>query len=119
MITPKLAQVALSFGADDLDGTVVEEKIYHMAGAHTEQHLTREELERVVRAAGFVVDRTHHQYAGRLDLAATLGYVLQGHGRGGACVDYLANTVHHLEALGLSDSALKRLQKIVESRLSS
>jgi len=33
MITPKLAQVALSFGADDIDGTVVEETIYHMAGA--------------------------------------------------------------------------------------
>jgi len=53
MITPKLAQVALSFGADDLDGTVVEETIYHMAGAHTEQQLSRRELERVVREAGF------------------------------------------------------------------
>ena len=54
MITPKLAQVALSFGADDLDGTVVEEKIYHMAGARTEQLLARAELERVVREAGFL-----------------------------------------------------------------
>lgn len=54
MITPKLAQVALSFGADDLDGTVVEEHIYHMAGADTEQALTRAELERVVREAGYV-----------------------------------------------------------------
>jgi aminodeoxyfutalosine synthase len=54
MITPKLAQVALSFGADDLDGTVVEETIYHMAGAATPQSLPRQELERVVRAAGFV-----------------------------------------------------------------
>jgi aminodeoxyfutalosine synthase len=54
MITPKLAQVALSFGADDLDGTVVEETIYHMAGAETEQMLPRKELERIVREAGFV-----------------------------------------------------------------
>lgn len=53
MITPKLAQVALRFGADDLDGTVVEERIYHMAGADTEQALSREELMRVVREAGF------------------------------------------------------------------
>ena len=53
MVTPRLAQVALSFGADDLDGTVIEEKIYHMAGAGTEQHLSRPELERVVREAGF------------------------------------------------------------------
>ena len=54
MISPKLAQVALSFGADDIDGTVVEETIYHMAGAETEQHMARAELERVVREAGFV-----------------------------------------------------------------
>ena len=53
MVTPKLAQIALSFGADDLDGTVVEETIYHMAGAETAQQLTRAELERIVRAAGF------------------------------------------------------------------
>jgi aminodeoxyfutalosine synthase len=54
MITPKLAQVALSFGADDIDGTVVEETIYHMAGAETDQHISRDELERIVREAGFI-----------------------------------------------------------------
>jgi aminodeoxyfutalosine synthase len=53
MVTPKLAQVALRFGADDLDGTVVEETIYHMAGAETAQMLPRPELERIVRDAGF------------------------------------------------------------------
>ena len=53
MVTPKLAQVALSFGADDVDGTVVEETIYHMAGAETEQQLTSKELCRIVREAGF------------------------------------------------------------------
>ena len=54
MVTPKLAQVALSFGADDIDGTVVEETIYHMAGSETEGYLSRSELIRVVREAGFV-----------------------------------------------------------------
>jgi len=53
MVTPKLAQVALRFGADDLDGTVVEEHIYHMTGAETAQQLSRGELTRVVREAGF------------------------------------------------------------------
>jgi aminodeoxyfutalosine synthase len=53
MITPKLAQLALSFGADDLDGTVVRETIYHMAGAETAQMLPVGELERIVREAGF------------------------------------------------------------------
>ena len=33
MMTPRIAQIALRFGADDIDGTVVEEKIYHDAGA--------------------------------------------------------------------------------------
>jgi aminodeoxyfutalosine synthase len=53
MVTPKLAQVAMSFGADDVDGTVVEETIYHMAGAETDQSLSRGELERILRDAGF------------------------------------------------------------------
>ena len=54
MLTPKIAQVALRFGADDIDGTVLEEKIYHDAGATTPQHMTRAELERLIRAAGRV-----------------------------------------------------------------
>jgi aminodeoxyfutalosine synthase len=52
MMTPRVAQVALRFGADDLDGTVVEEKIYHDAGARTPQSLTRQELIRLIREAG-------------------------------------------------------------------
>ncbi|HEV2616757.1 MAG TPA: aminofutalosine synthase MqnE [Candidatus Acidoferrales bacterium] len=54
MLTPKIAQVALRFGADDMDGTVIEEKIYHDAGATTPQHMTRAGLERLIRAAGRV-----------------------------------------------------------------
>lgn len=52
MMTAKIAQIALRFGADDIDGTVVEEKIYHDAGATTPQGMRREELVRLVRAAG-------------------------------------------------------------------
>jgi aminodeoxyfutalosine synthase len=52
MLTPKIAQIALRFGADDLDGTVIEEKIYHDAGATTPQGLRRAELERLIREAG-------------------------------------------------------------------
>jgi aminodeoxyfutalosine synthase len=54
MLSPRIAQVALRFGADDLDGTVIEEKIYHDAGATTPEHLTRADLERLIRAAGRV-----------------------------------------------------------------
>lgn len=52
MMTPKIAQVAQRFGADDIDGTVVEEKIYHDAGAETSQGLRRNELLRLIREAG-------------------------------------------------------------------
>ncbi len=52
MLTPKIAQIALRFGADDLDGTVIEEKIYHDAGATTPQGLRRQELGRLIREAG-------------------------------------------------------------------
>jgi aminodeoxyfutalosine synthase len=52
MMTPKIAQIALRFGADDVDGTVVEEKIYHNAGATTPQGLRRQELIRLIREAG-------------------------------------------------------------------
>jgi aminodeoxyfutalosine synthase len=54
MLTPKIAQIALRFGADDLDGTVIEEKIYHDAGATTPQGLTRKELCRLITEAGRV-----------------------------------------------------------------
>ncbi|HEX2714845.1 MAG TPA: aminofutalosine synthase MqnE [Candidatus Acidoferrales bacterium] len=54
MLTPRIAQIALRFGADDIDGTVVEEKIYHDAGATTAQFTPRAELERLIREAGRV-----------------------------------------------------------------
>jgi aminodeoxyfutalosine synthase len=54
MLTPKIAQIALRFGANDLDGTVVEEKIYHDAGATTPQGMSREEICRLITEAGRV-----------------------------------------------------------------
>jgi aminodeoxyfutalosine synthase len=52
MLGLKTAQVALSFGADDLDGTVVHEKIYHDAGAETPQEVTVAEIRRLIAEAG-------------------------------------------------------------------
>src|ERR1700756_541872 len=52
MLTPRVAQIALRFGADDIDGTVVEEKIYHDAGATTPQGMRRADLIRLIREAG-------------------------------------------------------------------
>ncbi len=48
----KLAQVALSYGADDLHGTIIEEHIFHMAGADTPQLQTEAEMIKAIRGAG-------------------------------------------------------------------
>jgi aminodeoxyfutalosine synthase len=48
----KTAQVALSYGADDLHGTIVEEHIFHMAGAKTPQLQTERELVKAIRETG-------------------------------------------------------------------
>ena len=52
MIGPKISQISLSFGVDDIDGTVVEERITHSAGAETEEHIPKEELIRLIKEAG-------------------------------------------------------------------
>ena len=52
MVTPFLSQIALSFGVNDLEGTVVREKIYHEAGATTAQGLGLDDLLKLIRDAG-------------------------------------------------------------------
>ena len=54
MLGLKLAQVALSYGADDFDGTVVEEKITHRAGASTPEGLTVADIRRLIEESGSV-----------------------------------------------------------------
>lgn len=53
MLTAPIAQLALGFGADDLDGTIGEEKIIHAAGAKTGTGITKETLKRMIREAGY------------------------------------------------------------------
>jgi aminodeoxyfutalosine synthase len=52
MLTQKIAQVALHFGADDLDGTIVDERITHAAGGVAGKGMTRMQLEAFIREAG-------------------------------------------------------------------
>lgn len=54
MVSPALSQTALHFGVNDLEGTVVREKIYHAVGATTPQALTLDEILRLIRGAGRV-----------------------------------------------------------------
>ena len=51
MVTPSLSQISLHFGVNDLEGTVVREKIYHEAGAHTSQSMTLDQILRLIRGA--------------------------------------------------------------------
>jgi len=53
MLGEKLAQIAQTFGADDLDGTIIDEKITHSAGARSSKGLTRDQLIYMIRSAGF------------------------------------------------------------------
>jgi aminodeoxyfutalosine synthase len=54
MVTQFISQIALTFGVNDIEGTVVREKIYHEAGAHTPQGLALDDLLRLIRGAGRV-----------------------------------------------------------------
>lgn len=74
MLGVKTAQTALSFGANDLDGTVTEEKIYHMAGSHSPQAMTLDDICHTIRAAGRVpVERNtlYQRVAGSVVSAST------------------------------------------------
>ena len=62
-----------------------------------------------VRALCYVVDRGHRQYAGQLSLADQLHFARQGHGRSGACRDYVLAAVKKLLTLGIKDIELQRL----------
>ena len=53
MIGEGLAQIGLSYGANDLDGTIIQEEIAHLAGATSPQALTKSELAQLIRKAGF------------------------------------------------------------------
>ena len=68
-----------------------------------------EDSSSAVEALIYVADRTHVQYAGRLDHDTQLRHILQGHGQSGSCRDYVLNTVAHLRELGIRDRPLERL----------
>lgn len=74
-----------------------------------------------VRALTFVADPTHAQYAGALDLEAQLRIVRAGRGQAGPNIDYVLNTVEHLESLGTHDPLLfalaERLRKEIDEGL--
>jgi glutathione-specific gamma-glutamylcyclotransferase len=69
-----------------------------------------------VDALCFIVDREHQQYAGKLHFDEQAEIIAQGVGRSGENPEYLANTVTHLNEVGISDHGLELLLRAVEQR---
>lgn len=67
-----------------------------------------------VRAITFVANPGHQNYAGRVPFETAAHHIAGAEGRFGACRDYLRDTVHHLEALGIVDRPMRRLLGLVE-----
>jgi glutathione-specific gamma-glutamylcyclotransferase len=70
-----------------------------------------------VQALGFVVNRQHERYVGRLALDNVAALLSTAAGPHGSCAEYLYNTVAHLEELGIRDRNLWHLQKLVAERI--
>lgn len=108
----------LVYRVPSAEGELVMDYLYEremITGVYEPTWLTVATEQGSVEAAGFVVDRAHRQYTGRLSLEETARLICQGRGSRGACHEYLANTVRHIEALGLGAGELKRLLKLVEA----
>ena len=71
-----------------------------------------------VGALTYLVDETHKQYAGRLDIEKQLGLVKTASGAGGTNIDYVVNTVQHLREMNIVDKRLEELVARLEQKLS-
>jgi cation transport protein ChaC len=67
-------------------------------------------------AYAYVVNRTSEHYTGRLPHARVIELIRQGNGQRGSCLDYLRNTVAHLEELGLPDRHLSALLRKADNQ---
>lgn len=79
-------------------------------------HPVRLEDGREVPALCYIVDREHSQYAGGLDLAAQAEVIARSIGSAGRNCEYLHNTAEHLAELGIADSDMETLSKMVRAK---
>jgi cation transport protein ChaC len=107
-----LAFRVIDADADDVMGYLYErEMINHV---YRPKWLTTTLPTGTVSAYTFVADTSHEQYTGKLDDAETVKLALQGCGKSGTCIEYLQNTLAHLEELGIHDGTLERIVRLAE-----
>jgi glutathione-specific gamma-glutamylcyclotransferase len=70
---------------------------------------------RFATAVTYAVNRGHAQCASEMTIEDMLGYVAQGHGLSGSCIDYVKNTLQHLRHIGVHDTHLERLGRHLNS----
>jgi cation transport protein ChaC len=87
-----------------------------ISGVYKPRWVMVETSEGSVRAAAYMADRTHEQYAGKLGEGELVRLILQGHGIAGTNLEYIENTVRHLDELGIVEGALHRLLRLVEKK---
>ncbi len=87
-----------------------------ISGVYEPRWVAVETADGKLRAATYLADRGHEQYAGKLSEAELIRHILQGHGSAGSNLDYIENTVRHLDELGIAEGALHRLLRAVETQ---
>ena len=74
---------------------------------------------RRVTAWGYVAERDHHQYSGKLAMTRAARLIAVGEGKGGTNVEYLENTIKHLDEMGIPEGPLHRLRDRVRKLTAS
>jgi glutathione-specific gamma-glutamylcyclotransferase len=115
--------IAYRVAAEDRDGTVAylraREQVTSVYIEASRRVTLSASPPRDVIALIFLVDRSHAQYAGRLDIDHQIHLVRQGHGRSGANLDYVLSTVAEIEAQGCRDSKLHAIAERLKGRPAS
>ena len=106
-------------GLDDALGALVRRETSVRPMTNSPRWVFVDAAGRRIPALAFTVDRSGAFYAGRVDLDATADILAQACGHWGSGAEYLMNTVSHLEALGIHDRYLWRLQEMVAARIAA
>jgi cation transport protein ChaC len=88
-----------------------------LTGAYAPRWLKASTDQGPVHALGFLVNRAHVRYAGKLPEERIIAAIAEAHGPLGPCAAYLFNTVDHLETLGICEPRLARLRDLVRERM--